>query len=46
MESNPFYAFDRWFKESEKLEDFYEPNAMVLSTVENNKPKSRIVLLK
>lgn len=42
---NPFGQFEVWFEEA--LEGgILEPNAMILSTAQNNQPKSRIVLLK
>jgi pyridoxamine 5'-phosphate oxidase len=43
---NPFIQFEKWFDEAIKAE-MLEPNAMVLSTVSNeNKPSSRVLLLK
>ncbi len=42
---NPFTLFESWFSAAVEIgED--EPNAMILSTVSNNKPSSRVVLLK
>jgi pyridoxamine 5'-phosphate oxidase len=45
LHRNPLNQFEKWFEEvlSSGLE---EPNAMLLSTVNNGKPSSRIVLLK
>lgn len=44
--ANPFDQFKKWFNEALESK-IYEPNAMVVSTVgENNKPSSRVVLLK
>ena len=43
---NPFIQFEKWFDEAIKAE-MLEPNAMVLSTVSiENKPSSRVLLLK
>ena len=43
---NPIDLFKKWFVASSKSE-VNDPNAMTLSTVsKNNKPSSRIVLLK
>lgn len=42
---DPFKQFDKWFQESVKSQ-CDEPNAFVLSTIKNNKPRSRVVLLK
>jgi pyridoxamine 5'-phosphate oxidase len=43
---NPLFQFEHWFKEAVKAE-VNEPNAMVLSTVdEKNKPSARVVLLR
>ncbi len=42
---DPFEQFNKWFDESVKsMCD--EPNAFVLSTIKENKPRSRVVLLK
>lgn len=43
--SNPIEQFDKWFKEANNSK-CDEPNAFVLSTVKNNQPRSRVVLLK
>lgn len=45
LKNNPLELFEIWLKEALEKE-IKEPNAMALSTVENNKPKTRIVLLK
>ncbi len=45
VNNNPLVQFQQWFDESLKAE-VYDPNAMTLSTIQNNKPTSRIVLLK
>lgn len=45
IDKDPFKQFERWFKESINAE-LSEPNAMSLATCVNNKPSSRIVLLK
>lgn len=42
---NPFSQFDLWYKEAAALESF-EANAMVISSVKDNIPQSRVVLLK
>ena len=42
---NPFVQFEEWFEDA-LSGDIYEPNAMILSTVEDKQPKSRTVLLK
>ncbi|MDK8346135.1 pyridoxamine 5'-phosphate oxidase [Brevibacterium sp. UMB1308A] len=41
---NPFEQFSRWYEEV--AEHVHEPNAMVVSTVDEDGPDSRIVLLK
>lgn len=41
----PFVLFHHWFQEALDAK-IYEPNAMVLSTVMDNRPSSRVVLLK
>ena len=44
---NPIDFFIKWFKEAEENSEIIEPNAMTISTVdENNTPSSRVVLLK
>ena len=43
--SNPIVQFSKWFEEAMAAK-LKEPNAMILSTVYNNAPDSRIVLLK
>ena len=44
---NPIDFFVRWFKEAENSDQIIEPNAMTISTVdENSFPSSRVVLLK
>lgn len=46
ISKNPFEQFERWFQDALKA-DFPDPNAFVLSTSDqNNKPSSRVVLLK
>ena len=42
---DPFVLFHHWFQEAVEAK-IYEPNAMVLSTVIENQPSSRVVLLK
>ncbi len=42
---NPVEQFEQWFNEALKAE-LLEPNAMVLSTVDNDQPTQRTVLLK
>ncbi len=45
IDKNPFRQFKIWF--DDVLEShIYEPNAMILSTCSENKPSSRVVLLK
>ncbi len=45
IDKNPFRQFEIWF--DDVLEShIYEPNAMILSTCSENKPSSRVVLLK
>jgi pyridoxamine 5'-phosphate oxidase len=41
----PFSLFEKWFEES-VISNEVEPNAVVLSTVSENKPSARVVLLK
>ena len=44
---NPIDFFVKWFKEAENSDQIIEPNAMTISTVdENSFPSSRVVLLK
>lgn len=45
LPDNPLQAFANWF-DFALHENVHEPNAMVLSTVKNNRPSSRVVLLK
>jgi len=45
LPQNPLEAFTNWF-DFAMHENLYEPNAMVLSTAVNNRPSSRVVLLK
>lgn len=45
LPENPMQAFANWF-DFAMHENVHEPNAMVLSTVKNNRPSSRVVLLK
>ncbi|MGL4630266.1 MAG: pyridoxamine 5'-phosphate oxidase [Leadbetterella sp.] len=42
---NPINQFEKWFQEALESK-VLEPNAMVLSTVSDNKPHSRVVLMK
>jgi pyridoxamine 5'-phosphate oxidase len=42
---NPVVQFEKWFDESLKSE-CDEPNAFVLSTISNSRPRGRVVLLK
>ena len=45
--ANPIDFFVKWFKEAENSDQIIEPNAMTISTVdENSFPSSRVVLLK
>tara|TARA_B100000575_G_scaffold175844_1_gene140980 strand:+ start:14325 stop:14960 length:636 start_codon:yes stop_codon:yes gene_type:complete len=44
--NTPMEFFKKWFKEAESSDGIIEPNAMTISTVENNIPSSRVVLLK
>lgn len=44
--TNPFVQFEQWFATAQKA-DVLEPNAMIMSTVqENGRPAARVVLLK
>jgi len=45
LPDDPLQAFANWF-DFAVHENVHEPNAMVLSTVKNNRPSSRVVLLK
>lgn len=45
LTQNPLDLFNDWLNEAINIE-LKEPNAMALSTISNNKPKTRIVLLK
>ena len=42
---NPFELFEKWYDSACETE-INDPNAMTLSTVNNNQPSSRVVLLK
>ncbi|UBM58598.1 pyridoxamine 5'-phosphate oxidase [Marinilongibacter aquaticus] len=42
---NPFLLFGEWFDAAQNC-GIREPNAMVLSTIDHNRPKARVVLLK
>jgi pyridoxamine 5'-phosphate oxidase len=42
---NPVLQFEKWFNETLKSE-VDEPNAFVLSTISNHRPRGRVVLLK
>lgn len=42
---HPFVLFSNWYKQAEES-SVYDANAMVLSTVSEDKPSSRVVLLK
>ena len=47
LEVTPYLQFVKWFKEAENSDQIIEPNAMTISTVdENSFPSSRVVLLK
>ena len=46
MPANPFSLFDTWLKQAAENEIIVEPNAMVLSTIADDSPTSRTVLLK
>ena len=45
LPDEPFHLFENWFDDAQKSE-VLEPNAMVLSTINENKVDSRTVLLK
>ena len=45
LSEDPIFQFKKWFDESIELK-LLEPNAMVLSTIANDSPSSRTVLLK
>ena len=45
LNSNPITQFTRWLDEAIETK-IYEPNAMVLATINENKPRSRFVLFK
>lgn len=42
--TDPIALFERWYRDAEETET--EPNIMIISTVHNNKPQNRVVLLK
>jgi len=42
----PFDIFTQWFEKAKSKKEIIEPTAMCLSTVKNNTPSSRMVLLK
>ena len=43
---NPLGFFKSWFKDAENSDEIIESNAMTLTTIDNNVPSSRVVLLK
>lgn len=45
VQTNPFDQFDIWFKDAING-GILEPNAMIFSSIEDNRPKSRVMLLK
>ena len=45
FKKNPFELFNNWYDLASETE-INDPNAMTLSTISNNKPSSRVVLLK
>lgn len=45
VQKNPFSQFNQWFEAAVEI-GIKEPNAMFLATVENLRPKGRVVLLK
>ena len=45
VSENPFLQFEKWFQEALDSQ-LKEPNALVLATIHNGKPRSRVVLLK
>jgi pyridoxamine 5'-phosphate oxidase len=45
VSENPIIQFDTWFKEALDAK-IKEPNAMVVSTLRNEKPRARVALLK
>ncbi len=45
VSQNPFLQFEKWFQDALDSQ-MREPNALVLSTIHNGKPRSRVVLLK
>ena len=45
LDSSPINQFAKWYDEAKKTSNA-EPNALALSTVSDNKPDSRMVLLK
>ncbi len=44
-DKNPEIQFDSWFEQAVKAK-CDEPNAFILSTISNNRPRARVVLLK
>jgi len=42
----PFDIFTQWFEKAKSKKEIIEPTAMCLSTVKNNIPSSRMILLK
>ena len=44
--NNPLEFFKIWFKDAENSDQIIESNAMTLTTIDNNAPSSRVVLLK
>jgi len=45
FKKNPFELFNNWYDQASETE-INDPNAMTLSTILNNQPSSRVVLLK
>ena len=44
--NNPLDFFKSWFKDAENSDEIIESNAMTLTTIDDNAPSSRVVLLK
>ena len=44
--NNPLEFFKSWFKDAENSDEIIESNAMTLTTIDDNAPSSRVVLLK
>jgi pyridoxamine 5'-phosphate oxidase len=45
VSQNPFILFELWFQEAVK-QKLLEPNAMIISSIKNDRPRARVALMK